>query len=64
MSRCRACDTPLYGKFSPYPNKHTHKEDDLCTVCNALSKYDFVDHEYTGGANPREGLTAPAKYNE
>lgn len=59
MSRCKACDMPLYGKYSPNLNQHTHQEDDLCTVCNALSKIEYDEREYVCGDNPREGVTSP-----
>lgn len=59
MSRCKACDMPLYGAFTPHLNKDTHEEDDLCSACNALSKQDYIEPEYTCGNNPRDGVTAP-----
>lgn len=59
MSRCRACDASLYKRDTPAHNKFTHQEDDLCPYCRAASKYDEAEHEYVGGSNPRDGLTAP-----
>ena len=59
MSRCKACDAPLYLRDTPAINQHTGQEEELCGVCRGESKYATVPHEYVGGCNPQEGVRHP-----
>lgn len=59
MSRCKACDAPLYKRDTPSHNKNTHQEDDLCASCRTAVRCADFEHEYTGGNNPTDGLTPP-----
>lgn len=59
MSRCKACDAPLYLKDTPTINPNTNQEEDLCGVCKGQSRYAIVEPEYVGGNCPTDGVTAP-----
>lgn len=59
MSRCKACDAPLFLKDTPAINPNTHQEEDLCGVCKGASRNSQVEHEYVGGNSPTDGVTAP-----
>jgi len=59
MSRCKACDAQLFKKDTPSINPLNHKEEDLCGQCRGASQWAFVEHEYTGGLLPEEGVTLP-----
>lgn len=56
--RCKCCDSELSFE-TPVINKHTGKEDDLCSSCRRFALHPVMDHEYFGGWYPSEGVTAP-----
>ena len=59
MSRCKACDAPLFLKDTPVHNILSGEEEDLCGVCKGASRNAQVEKEYVGGNNPTDGVTAP-----